>query len=328
MREQEPSMVWLVLKYLLISYNDDKDYKSYKEMGEAIILLHNMNFLTVNSIEEEEKKWIKEALTPCLDSLKVTFDPAPHDVLSKILGDVTNHYQFCVSFQVRPVLIAFKEETTEGYRVGIDSAGNIRDDGGIFISESLEKALNRSFKPDTFDLEIKQIKVFDGSDSNEDRESKYDISKIKATLSGKNLEISKSREFNLQCIIQLFERNKCLFTANSHILKSTHEGIPIHSKIINLLPYIRDIQKSGTDFEIEGSLLGRAEDRVIVEFYHIYRGNEKCVLIFNEFKDEDFDNKQQKLTLRREYIHLLIPGTYFIIVRVNNQKSKKKEVEL
>jgi len=323
-REKEPPLVWLILKYLLIAYDDDKptdtNYKAYGDMGLAISKLNDIHFLDV-----PKKNWIKNALSPCLDRLKITFDPAPYELLSKILGDVTSKYQFCISFQVRPVMIASIEEPSTPYRVGIDSQGSVRDDGGIFISSSLEESLDLKFENDDIDIEIKEIKVFEDQDDQSVQESKYNLNDIEATLGNVKLAIKRNSEFKLLCTAKLYVNDACQFTANAHIMKITHKKKPIYSRTINLKPYITNVSKRGKNLIISGTLLGRPEDRVMVEFYYKKGKFKKCILIVADFKPNDFDDSQIELKINEAHIKDLIPGRYQIIARINNQKSNEYE---
>ena len=99
-------VIWLILKYLLIAY-DQKDprisnYKAYQDMGMAIRILHESNFLDPTAQSDD---FIQTALTPNIEPLKITFDATPPDLISKILGDVNSKFQYCISFQIRPIMI-------------------------------------------------------------------------------------------------------------------------------------------------------------------------------------------------------------------------------
>ncbi|MFW9878034.1 MAG: Pvc16 family protein, partial [Candidatus Thorarchaeota archaeon] len=190
LHEEKPSLVWLVLKYLLIASDEDNpiasNYQTYSDMGYAIRKLHDNSFLEI-----PDEDWIKEALSPRFEKLKVTFDEIPHDVISKILGDITSRYQFTISFQIRPVMIASGKVPISGYRVGIDSNNQIREDKGIVISSSLDKPVSIHFEEDEKTIVIDEINVSEEADDQE-KKSKYLLSDLITILGGKQLILEKS----------------------------------------------------------------------------------------------------------------------------------------
>lgn len=314
--EEKPPLVWIVLKYLLIAYDEKdplaSDYQSYTDMGLAIRVLNDNPFVDIPN-----PNWIKKALTPNLERLKITFDPASHDILSKILGDITGGYQFCLSFQVRPVMIAAVKAPPSPYRVGVDSDNNIREDEGIFISTNLEKVSELNFDNGDKILNIKGIDVCETTDPPEEKESRYLLDELSGFLGTRDLELRKSSDAKLDIVVKLIKDNKSRFSANAHILKILHKDKPIYSKLINLVPFISNIRKRGSDLEFFGSLLGTVKDLVFIEFYQ----NNKCLFIIDEFEPSDFNEKQVKLTINLSKIQNLIPEDYKVILQVNNQKS-------
>ena len=108
LRDGEQPPLWMVLKYLLTAFDDDEksdSIEAHELLGQGISALHDANFLTLQGN---------------LEPLKLTFDEATADLLSKIMQGTDERYRLSVAFQVRPVAITTSAEAHAALLVGID----------------------------------------------------------------------------------------------------------------------------------------------------------------------------------------------------------------
>jgi hypothetical protein len=119
--EGQPPPLWLVLKYLLTAFDDAKESDSiqaYEYLGRGMGALQSLNYLSTTTIGNPD--YLK-ALAANPEELKITFDEAPTDLLSKVMqGSDDQKYRISVAFQVRPVMITSGEPAAYSLLVGVD----------------------------------------------------------------------------------------------------------------------------------------------------------------------------------------------------------------
>jgi hypothetical protein len=94
---QQPPM-WLVLHYLLTAFDEKSESDSsvaHSLFGRGLIALQELNFLHSNALE----------LAKNPQPLKITFDEADVELLSKVMQGTDEKYRVSAAFQVRPVMI-------------------------------------------------------------------------------------------------------------------------------------------------------------------------------------------------------------------------------
>ena len=95
----QPPPLWLVLRYLITAYDighDSDTVEAHRLLGRGLANLQEMNFLSPTV----------PALIDNPEPLKLTFDNADVDLLSKVMQGSEEKYRISAAFQVRPVLIA------------------------------------------------------------------------------------------------------------------------------------------------------------------------------------------------------------------------------
>jgi hypothetical protein len=105
--------LWLVLRYLLTAFDtrsESDSIEAHTWLGRGMRALQDMNFLTGASA----------ALRDSPEPLKLGFEEAGPDLLSKLMQGEGEHIRCSVGFQVRPVMIARAEEPKYSLLVGID----------------------------------------------------------------------------------------------------------------------------------------------------------------------------------------------------------------
>ena len=117
---QRPPL-WLVLKYLMTAYDDDgkstETVKAYENLGNGLRALQQLNFLSFDGLISPGAV---DSLSDNPEDLKVTFDEAPTDLLSKVMQGSDEKYRLSVAFQVRPVMIAGGELPSYSLLVGVN----------------------------------------------------------------------------------------------------------------------------------------------------------------------------------------------------------------
>lgn len=116
--------VWLVLRYLLTAFDTSRDSDSldaHSLLGEGLLALEELNF----------QRPTATALADNPEPLKITFDAADVELLSKIMQGTDERYRVSAAFQVRPVLIALSEPPA--YAPLVLSVGPPADEGVIVI---------------------------------------------------------------------------------------------------------------------------------------------------------------------------------------------------
>jgi hypothetical protein len=94
---QEPPL-WMVLHYLMTAFDEHKESDSadaHRLLGNGLVALQEMNFLRPSV----------PALARNPAPLKITFDEADVDLLSKLMQGSEEKYRVSAAFQVRPVMI-------------------------------------------------------------------------------------------------------------------------------------------------------------------------------------------------------------------------------
>ena len=116
--------VWLVLRYLLTAFDTGRDSNSSDAhilLGEGMLALEEINF----------QRPTVAALVDNPEPLKITFDAADVELLSKVMQGSEEHYRVSAAFQVRPVLIAPSEPPS--YAPLVHSVGPPADEGVVVI---------------------------------------------------------------------------------------------------------------------------------------------------------------------------------------------------
>jgi hypothetical protein len=140
--EGQPAPLWMVLHYLLTAFDTGRDSDSvaaHRLLGRGMAALHELNFVRPPVTDT--------ALTDNPEPLKITFDEADTDLLSKIMQGSEEQYRIAAAFQVRPVLIA--PDATPSYAPVVLSVGPPATPG-VVVLPSLGAVLD-SIEPERFE---------------------------------------------------------------------------------------------------------------------------------------------------------------------------------
>lgn len=97
--EGQDAPLWLVLHYLITAFDEGQEsdnIAAHELLGEGMLALQELNFIQPTS----------PALLDNPQPLKITFDNADVDLLSKVMQGSDERYRISAAFQVRPVMIA------------------------------------------------------------------------------------------------------------------------------------------------------------------------------------------------------------------------------
>jgi hypothetical protein len=138
--EGQAPPLWMVLRYLLTAFDEGKESDSvsaHRLLGQGLAALQELNFIESPAAP----------LSSNPEPLKITFDAADAELLSKIMQGSDEKYRISAAFQVRPVMIM--PDTEPAYALPVQSVGP-PSDPGPFMMPSMGPRL-RSVTPERFE---------------------------------------------------------------------------------------------------------------------------------------------------------------------------------
>lgn len=335
--EGQPAPLWLVLKYLVTAFDNEKESDSiqaHEYLGEGIRALQELSFmfLTPNSPAN--------AISAIYDSpevLKLTFDETPSELLSKLMQGSEEKYRLSIAFQVRPVMIATGESPSYSLLVGVDyiaSPPDLISEEGIKIPviPSMGSAITQ-VSPAKFEVNS-TITIF-GSDLN--------LSGLGVRLGPVDLAVTAQQPDRLQCRVNGNIGGRVI-SAGSHPISvvrilSTNRRRSSNFLVGDLLPTLTSAVTDSLvltppteptrrvfgNIVMTGTLLGGHSDDIFVATYQ----DGRIVKLFDGSDRLTVTAEQTSLTLAIPEADAVLPGRYRIILRVNGQQAKNSpEVEL
>lgn len=108
--------VWLVLYYLLTAFDgaDSDSIAAHKLLGRGMLALNGMSVIQPDPTNA--------ALSSSPDPLRITFDEADVEMLSKIMQGSEEKYRISAAFQIRPVMLA-PMDTPPAYALPVKTIG-------------------------------------------------------------------------------------------------------------------------------------------------------------------------------------------------------------
>lgn len=295
---QRPPL-WLVLHYLLTAFDDTKESDSenaHRLLGEGLLAAHELNFLRPPTTSS--------ALVPNPEPLKITFDMADAELISKIMQSSEEKYRVSASLQVRPVMIAPTE--LPSYAPLIKTVGPPGAEG-VVVLPTMGPRLT-SMQPEHF-------------------EATQEV-----TLHGDDI----SREFTEVCVgsicvpmvFETFSRAKFIVPGSlspgsypvyiKRILPSGRE-FSSNALLGHLMPTLNSVSKSAMSDDagmvtgtltLDGVRLGGPDDSIFVAFYR----NREIVMML------EAEGIAPQNTLS---VTTTVPlATYRIILRVNGEQAQ------
>lgn len=120
LRDGEAPPLWLVLKYLLTAFDADESSDTalaHDLLGRGMSALSELSFLRLDPLVA---LGVRLALENNPEPLKLSFDEAGVDLLSKIMQGTNERYRLSAAFQMRPVMIVPASLPRGALLVGVD----------------------------------------------------------------------------------------------------------------------------------------------------------------------------------------------------------------
>lgn len=112
--------LWLVLKYLLTAFDagETSDTAAAHELlGRGASALHDLNYLELDPLVDPA---VRRALEHNPEPLKLSFDEAGVDLVSKLMQGSEERYRLSLAFQMRPIMIVPDKLPRSALLVGVD----------------------------------------------------------------------------------------------------------------------------------------------------------------------------------------------------------------
>lgn len=344
--EGQAPPLWLALRYLLTAFDQPGESDSivaHELLGEGIRALQASSFLTLNT-----------ASLPALDDnpepMKITFEEAPSDLLSKLMQGSEEKYRCSVGFQVRPVMIAPGVPPSYSLLVGINYAGDPlaappEPPGTIIGEEGIDLTVLPSLGPVITHLSPAKLEIGDtltifGSDLH--------LSHLIVMLGSAELAVVAQWPDQLQCLVNGTLAGGTVISAASHpvsvaLVLPNGKRRSSNLLVASLLPRLNDaipnalqltpvtpadpIPRVFGDIVISGKLLGTKDDDIFVALYQ----EGEIVRLFDRIDGPTVLPAQSRITVSPTQFGLTLgiraadavsPGNYRVIVRVNGQQAK------
>ena len=340
--EGQPPPLWLVLKYMMTAFDDagtdgDSDsVRAFELLGEGVRALQELNYLTPPT--GLAANYIK-AMAPNPEDLKITFDEASPDLLSKLMQGSKDKYHLSVAFQVRPVLIAPAEQPSYSLLVGIDYTQTpqaVIGEAGIHVPvlPSLGPTITE-VEPESFeagetvtvygtDLHLSNLSVMLGAVELPVVMQRPDRLQFEARadlLTGERISAGGQPLVVTQALSATRRRRSNVLIAN---LLPTLDAVtfPVPLTVIAAAPPVPELAR-GT-VALTGSLLGKDDDDVILA---LYRDGQTALALDYFMKDADIPGPPAAAQTRKRIVMLArdaVPrGAYHAILRVNGAQAKQ-----
>ena len=317
LRDGEPPALWLVLKYLLTAFDvaERSDTAlAHDLLGRGVSALHDLSVLRLDPLVAPS---VRLALENNPEPLKLSFDESGTDLLSKIMQGSDERYRLSVAFQLRPVMIVPPTLPRASLLVGVDYSTAPqtvigRDGVSIEVLPSLGARLDR-IEPDRFEAGA-ALTLFGDDLGGSDME---------VVLGDVMLTIVERRVDRLRVTAEGSPgtpiASGTTLSAGELPLIVRRRLTPTRTRSSNLLgarllPTLAGAALVAGNLQLQGTLLGRAGDDVIVLLTRVSDG-----VTVRMFDSATTAADQQSLVIAGAAAGLAA-GTYRVILRVNNQQ--------
>lgn len=339
--EGQPPPLWLVLKYMMTAFDDagndgDSDtVRAFELLGLGVRVLQELNYLTAPA---GLPAGYIAALTPNPEDLKITFDDASPDLLSKLMQGSKDKYHLSVAFQVRPVLIAPAEPRSYSLLVGIDYTQTPQ---AVIGEEGIHIPVLASMGPTITAVEPESFEVGDtvtvyGEDLH--------LSNLSVMLGAVELPVTMQRPDRLEFLARPDLLTGDVISAGGQPLTVGQALSPTRTRrsnvlVANLLPTVSTAAFFGGltiiaaappvpelahgTIHLTGALLGRDDDDVLLALYR----DGQTVRAMDYFMPDASIPGTAPAQARKRIVMAAadaVPhGTYNVILRVNGAQAKQ-----
>lgn len=302
----QPAPLWTVLHYVVTAFDVSRDSDSidaHKLLGHGLTALQGLNYMEPNPALAADAPLVDNP-----EPLKITFDNADVELLSKLMQGSDEKYRVSAAFQVRPVMLA-----TDGvpeYAPAVLSIGP-PSNPGVAVVPSLGPRLDE-IDPQKF--EAGDELTLSGNDLAQASEVCFDDVCFPATFADGELTVTipaattmspgsygvtavrvmpSGRRFSSNAV--LGHLLPTLATATPGALTATMTGA-LHG-----------------DLTLTGGRLGGPDDSIFIGLYR----NGACAVLLEATGVAAQDTLTATVTLEQA----LQPGTYHVILRVNGEQA-------
>lgn len=327
--EGQDAPLWLVLKYLITAFDREGESDSipaHELLGQALRVLNALNFLSLASLPA----LTIQALDDNPDRLKLTFDPANADLLSRLMQGSDEKYRCSAAFQVRPVLVAPSAPPSYSQLVGIDYTTSPATVIGLRGVKSL---VIPAIGPT---LEGVEPASFDLGDTVTLSGSGLGAPNLGVNLGAVALGATSQRSDRLTFLVDQSLADGVRLSAGSLTI-SVVQPLPngrrrtSNPEIGGLRPRCDDAVPSGLtrtvpadpaspvfgNLDVTGALLGTADDEV----YLVFHDGRAVVAMFDDFVRPAGPPFQTAFQLQVLQARAIPPGEYRVLLRVNGEQA-------
>ena len=297
--------LWLVLRYLLTAFDTDPESDSrsaHELLGEGMLALHQINYLQPAAL----------ALADNPEPLKVSFDGADAELLSKVMQGTDEKYRLSMAFQVRPVMIA--PSAVPRYTLPVRTVGPPGSEG-VTVIPSLGARLT-AVTPERFTLGA-EITV-------EGRDLGVDYTEVR--IGTETFAVTAAAAGRVSTTIgpatTLSAGNYALCVsrtlAGGMAFSSDSRAVQLLPEVLGATPGVPAalVNNAGLvsgDLTLTGTRLGGPDDSIFVAFY---RDGEVALML-----EADGAVAQTSLAVSVAPDDAIPAGSYFIILRVNGVQA-------
>lgn len=303
----QPAPLWLVLHYLITAFDDGKESDSaaaHRLLGKGLAALQELNFVRPAATDT--------TLAKNPEPLKITFDDAEPELVSKLMSGSTDHFRVSAAFQVRPVMLAPAAEPA--YAPAVKTVGPPGSEG-VQVVPSMGTLLE-SLAPEAFEAGMELLlrgtdlpgntEVWIGPASFVPAFTPDDSIKVTVplatTLSAGAYPVTVARV--------LASGHRMSSNAVLGRLLPTVGGVAV-AKPLSSTP--GPDRKLFGNFSVSGQRLGGPKDEIYVALYR--DGAVRLML------EATGSAAQTSLALTVAEANALTPGAYRLIVRVNGEQA-------
>lgn len=302
---QSPPL-WVVLRYLLTAFNgkDSDSTAAHKLLGKGLTALQELNFIDSSD----------PALTDNVEPLKVTFDSADVELLSKIMQGSDEKYRLSAAFQVRPILLTVDADPAYApaiKTVGPPKPGSTPPEGeGVLVLPSLGPSI-QSLEPSSF--EEGDTVTVTGLDLNEVDKIHVGSSALTATFNTEG-QITAIVPGTLSAGSHPVTASRVL-PSTRRIHSNTLLGMLLPTLSTAVLGALQGSPGSQTrELDLTGKRLGGPDDDI---FAALYKDDGNEVHLFEAVGS----TAQSSLKINISESKFPSTGTYLVILRVNGVQA-------
>lgn len=294
--------LWLVLRYLLTAFDTGSEsdtVAAHQLLGEGMLALHELNFLEPSTPELSDNP----------EPLKITFDSADSELLSKVLQGTDVQYRISAAFQIRPVMIA--PSVAPRYTLPVRTVGPPGSEG-VALLPTLGARLT-SVTPERFTAGT--VITVTGRDVNDAITDVRIGNETYAVTSASEGRVTTTVPLTTALSAGNYTLCVSRTLVSGMVLCSDSLAVQLLPEVVSATPGVLTSSAGmvSGDLTIAGTRLGGPDDAVFVAFY---RDGDVALML-----EATGAIAQTSLVVSVTIDDAIAAGNYFIIVRVNGVQA-------